>query len=241
MRNTYLIIAFVFLVPFYLNFHLDLTRQHLRFDESVQLGIDGGLPVSSPWVLNYKTLTADIAWLDTLIRHGELKRNGLSPQDTLLVKAKEIAANDPHFYPIYEWVPAAYMIPRHQLTEDELLNVAGLMDIGIQTFPRDSQLPFSAAMNFIGKSDLSDKNRRIRELTKAIVYLKVSADRPNAREDLPALISALSKRVVELKGGNTRELTPLPVSLEQSSVVFSKQEEDNSYLTEKLATSIGMD
>jgi hypothetical protein len=241
MRHIYLIIAFTLLVPIYLNLQLELTRQRLKFDESVQQGINGELPVSSPWVLNYKTLTADIAWLDTLIRHGELKRNGLSPQDTLLVIAKEIAATDPYFYPIYEWVPAAYMIPRHQLTEDELLNVAGLMDIGIQTFPRDSQLPFSAAMNFIGKSDLSDKSRRIRELSKAIAYLKVSADRPNAREDLPALISALSKRVVELKGDNNRELIPLAVSLEQRRFMGSHPDVKISYLRDTLGHSIGVE
>lgn len=241
MQNTLLFIALALLVPIYLNSNLELSRQRLRFEEPNQLAIVDELPLSSAWVLNYNTLAADIAWLDTLIRHGEMKRDGLSPQEHLLTRGREIAAVDPLFYPVYEWVPAAYMIPRHKLNEEELMTIASLMDIGIQTFSMDSQLPFSAAMNFIGKSDLSDKNRRVRELTKAVDYLKISAERPNAREDLTALISAISKRIVELEAGKGQILTPLPLLIGERSALGSKLEASDSYLPQDLARLVGVD
>ncbi|QED29732.1 hypothetical protein FRD01_21345 [Microvenator marinus] len=149
--------------------------------------------------MNYKTLAADIGWVEALIKIGEIRRAGLPTSVAAIQRGLEITKLDPNYYSVYLWIPAAYLSRKHLVSEESLKLISELMDVGIDHFPNDPELPFSAAMNYIGQSDLNDKPRRVREIRRSLEYLNIAAARPGAWEDMPALIGALAKRLRDLE------------------------------------------
>jgi len=187
---------------------LDLRRSFWLLDRTVIGDHSPDFPISESSLANYTSLAADLAWIDALIQNGERRRSGLPTTTNLIERGHTIVGVDPYFYSVYSWVPAAYLSRRHVASEESLLRISELMDVGISYFPEDADLPFSAAMNFIGHSNLDDKPRRIRELRRAIAYLQVAGERPGAWEDLPNLLSGLTRRLrdIETESGISDEL-----------------------------------
>jgi len=199
MRSLTQLALFIVLVLSFLYAQLDLRRASWKLERSNTVVLGPDLPIQPVFLLNYGTLTADIGWIDTLIRHGESRRSGLSTTTALIERGHHVVEIDPLHYSIYLWVPAAYMSQKHIVSEHSLARISELMDRGIRHFPDDSELPFSAAMNFIGHSDFQDKPRRVRELQRALAYLNIATNRPSAWEDMPGLIAALARRLRDLQ------------------------------------------
>jgi len=182
-----------------LNAQLDLKRASWRLERSASLTIQPELPIHSALLLNYGSLAVDIGWIDALIRNGELRRSGQPTTTELIERGLQMSQLDPYFYSIYLWIPAAYMSRKHVVSEESLIRISELMDRGIEFFPDDSDLPFSAAMNFIGHSDVEDRHRRLRELQRSLEYLNIAAARPGAWEDIPGLATAIARRLQNLE------------------------------------------
>lgn len=190
--------SLLFLVPLlalFLNADLELRRHALQLGASQ----DRSTPKAHLLFSNgYRALGVDFIWIATLVEDGQDKAAGRPSTNHTLDAGILMAGIDPHFYALYEWVPAAYLVRNSQVSEKTLLRISDLLDVGIANFPDDPHLPFSAGMNFIGHSDTTDFPRRRREITRAIEYLTVSWSRPDANPDIPSIISALRRRLSEL-------------------------------------------
>lgn len=155
-------------------------------------------------MLNFRTLAADIAWSWSVVESGETQRAGHS-SEAIGTNARQIAALDPKFYPVYEWFPAAYLLKRWPVTKADLETVNRFIDIGISAYPSDSYLPYSAALTYIGYSSRHSDVERAAEAEEAIRYLEIAMTRPNANENIPGLMAYFLHRRQKLSGDGSKD------------------------------------
>jgi hypothetical protein len=146
-------------------------------------------------VLNYQTMSGDIVWIRTLLLFGEDKRRGVSSPGSVLSAGRQIADFDPLFRDIYVFFPAMAVSGKSRLSEEELEEITRFMEQGFAQFPDDADLPFRAALNFIGYSEGADDERRLREVERAIGLLRISVARdPVAVDSVNVLRWFLNRR-----------------------------------------------
>jgi len=189
----------------YLNAKLELGRAHSLSISEEEWTLPGP-------VLNFRTLSADIAWIRTLLLFGENKRHGIINSKSVLAAGRQIADFDSKFRDIYVFFPAMAMSGRGQLTEEELLEITHFLQEGVDRFPLDAEIPFSAAMNFVGYSDGVDRERRLREVERAIDLLRISISRDPEAIDTVNVLQWFLNRRVQLSGDQ-------PNPLEQARIV----------------------
>lgn len=189
----------VLLFVSFLNADINLKRKAIaRTTPPISLEV-GTLP--NLFAIFSEPSIADLYWVETIVLDGEYKRAGVSSPDALIARGMNLAKMDPYFLPTYEWIPAAYLSRRSSVSEEELARLADLIEKGIEAHPKDGYLPFSAAMLFIGHSPTNDRQRRIREISRAIEYLRLAEGKAGAYNDVPALMASLSRRLNHLRGG----------------------------------------
>ncbi len=130
--------------------------------------------------LNYNTLAADLVWIDTITNHSALRGVGQS-NEHILDLGNLIADLDSEFRRPYLWVPAAILNNR-KISAEELEAVTVYMERGIEAHPSDFEIPYVAALNYIGYSyDRTQEERRM-EFQRAIGLAEVAVARPGAHE-----------------------------------------------------------
>lgn len=164
--------------------------------ESTHSG-DSILPSS---ILNFRTMSADIVWIRTLLHFGENKRRGVHSPATVLSAGRQIANFDPLFKEVYSTFPALVISGRSRLNEAELEEITRFLEEGIVQFPNDPELPFRAALNFIGYSEGADNDRRLREIERAIRLLHISIARDPSALDSTNVLRWFLKRRARLLG-----------------------------------------
>lgn len=178
----------------FLNGNVEFQRAKIAHSASAKFDHPLELPLTV-----FPTLAADLVWIETLIKYGENKRFGGGAFDWMIPTGHRIADLDPEFRVVYDHVPAMAFAGRNRLREEELEEINQLVLRGASVFKDDPQLPFSAAMNYIGYSDGSDTDRRVRELEKGIEYLRESLERrPNA--EAMAVLNWFLTRLSALRG-----------------------------------------
>jgi hypothetical protein len=155
--------------------------------------------LASTLSLNYRTFAADILWVGTLVDYGESMRAGITPP-FLLENGHVIADLDPRFRKVYDWFPNTAMTRNPFISEDEIQDVNRFLERGMVHFPSDAELPFTAAMNYIGYSGKVDNARRLRETEHAIAYLERALQLENAHETIPFVLSWFIDRRRRLLG-----------------------------------------
>ncbi len=187
----------------FLNSTVEFERANLRFREASWRGAE--LPSSdaiSTVLLNFDTLGADIAWSWTVVESGEARRAGRS-SDLMPLNIQQVVNLDPRFYAAYEWFPGAYLLRRWPVTKADLDLVNRFIDIGIEAYPLDPYLPYSAALNYIGYSAQHTEEERLAEAAEAIRYLELSSRRPGADVQIPSVVAYFANQRRKLSDGSS--------------------------------------
>lgn len=123
--------------------------------------------------LNYRSFTADLAWINALLYFGDYRDAGSKvPPRYLLDYARTVAEVDPDFYPIYEWFNATHIASRAEVSHEDLELVVDFLEQGMARFPQRHELPYTAGLAYIGYSVGRDPQTRIKELTRGIALLE---------------------------------------------------------------------
>lgn len=143
-----------------------------------------------PLALNYRTFAADMVWIRALLYFGEKSAETNKPE-RLEDYARTIAQLDPRFYDVYKWFAATYLTTRWPITHQDLEKVTDFLMLGINQFPNDAELPYSAAMNYLGYSVDREPEVRLEEIRDALELLKLAAERPNTPPMTPSVSAYL--------------------------------------------------
>ena len=170
--------------------------------------------------LNYRALAADLVWIRALIYFGETWGARRHHPKFLRDYATTVADLDPRFYPVYEWFAATYSNSKYPLTGKDLETINAFLERGMRQYPKDWQLPYSAALNYIGHSAKASRERKLREASRAIEYLKRAAMLEGAPDTIPATLAWFYNRRERLRQGKS--------ALGPSSGTIS-EEESNLY------------
>lgn len=216
----------------FLNASVDLDRSELVFrDQSWRSAPLPDAQLMRTGLLNHSTLAADLAWSWTVIENTEAKRAGRT-SDAMPANAAKLVELDPKFYRAFEWFPGAYLLYRSPVTDADLGLVNNYIDIGIRAYPNDWYLPFSAALNYIGYSSRHTPEERLAQNTRALAYLRDSASKPGARDDIGGMILYFENRQRRLEGKAP--------SREEEAATYLKllQQTTNPALRESLVNSL---
>jgi hypothetical protein len=144
-------------------------------------------------LLDFETLGADLAWVWSLVYWGEHRTN-VAPPKYLEDNAETVAALDPKFYPVYDWFSTTYIQSHLPPSHEEIERVNAFLEQGMNQFPTDYRLPYSAGMNQIGYSEHRTARERLEELSRGIEYLQRASRLSGAPPDLPLTVSWMYQR-----------------------------------------------
>lgn len=155
-----------------LNAQLDLERawrvsQTTRFEELTL----PPAPVARALSLNYNTLAADIMWLVLTVQHGEFVRFQSRASDNVLINAFQLARTDPFFYEVYHWATGAFLNRRYPISDQDLHDVADLVEFGTDHMLTDAELRKSLGLLFVGYGKGFSDEQLIRQSKRALEAL----------------------------------------------------------------------
>ena len=170
-------------------------------------------------VLNYDTLAADLLWLQAL-QYSVTHKNAENAPILLTEHAHAIADLDPQFYSVYNWFAATYLATSWPVSYSDLETINNFVERGVRAFPQDAELPYSAALNYIGYSWDREPIVRLKEVNRALEFLKVTASRPNPPDGtVPITLWFLRRR---------SSLRDQLASKDSADTEFSRSTADNS-------------
>ncbi|MFB6350213.1 MAG: hypothetical protein ABEK29_00265 [Bradymonadaceae bacterium] len=173
---------------------LDLTRRHPARVEHQLPDAD----LLRAVFLNFETLSADLAWIWSVVYWGRQKAQN-NPPKYLRENAHIIADLDPQFYPIYTWFDTTYLRSRHSPSHQEVETVNAFLERGMEQFPTEYRLPYMAGMNYIGHAPYRSDKQYVKELSKGIDYLKRASRLSGAPSNLPLTVSWMYQRRRQLR------------------------------------------
>jgi hypothetical protein len=150
--------------------------------------------------LNAKTFAADMVWVRALIYFGEQRESLTGSRfENLDEYAETVIQLDPTFYPIYNWITAAYMATRGEVTHEDILAMNTFLERGMAHFPTQYELPYRAGLNAIGYSNRHTAAQRVVELTEGIRYLERCMKIAGCPDNTAFVVSWMYSRRAQLK------------------------------------------
>ncbi|MGM0557358.1 MAG: hypothetical protein ACQEVA_13325 [Myxococcota bacterium] len=148
--------------------------------------------------LNYNEVATDLVWIRALIYFGEQrkKRRNLHAMEGYAYTISEL---DPYFYKVYRWFADLYVNAQYLRDPDAIEKANHFLKRGMKFFPHKHELPFSAALNYIGYSRMASPERRLKEMDRALYFLRRTAEHSDAPPNLPALIRWFTQRKEQLE------------------------------------------
>lgn len=215
-----------------LDFQLEQTRLDIRRPAAIQRGPPSPERLRR-MLLGFDSLAADVAWISTLIYFGNVEARGLKP-DRLTEYAHTIQQIDPRFRPIYTWYDGLYVGSNRPLDHREIEKVNEFLRSGMEYFPTDWKLPYTAGLNYIGGNDDESLELRLDEVNAAIDLLTRASKLEGAPDRLPLTIMWLYDRRHQLRRkletGETSDDSDRHLSKQQleflSEVYFLVKSED---------------
>ncbi|MFW5965867.1 MAG: hypothetical protein ACOCV2_00030 [Persicimonas sp.] len=170
--------------------------------------------VLSALFLNYDNAAADIVWMQALIYYGEQEQRQQGIEH-LEKYAYTVSKLDPHFYRVYKWFADIYLTSRFIYVDDAIETANRFLDRGMEYFPDKHELPYTAALNYIGYSTHKPAEVRFRESERAIEYLEKVVQMDDAPPNAILLLDYFHRRkqrlADEIEGeevsSETRKLT----------------------------------
>jgi hypothetical protein len=210
-----LLAVVVLLLLNYLFAELAFRRAHWRgpLEENRDTPPTLTAPVMRAAFLNYETLAADLSFIGALTYYGERLRTHREPK-YLYDRAKRTVRLDDRFYHVYEWFPASYLNSRTLVSTEDIERTNRFLDRGIERFPSRYELPYMAGMNYVGYSADASRERRIRELERAIDYLERASMLEGSPAVLPMTVAWMYRRKRQLASEKREDAAQRPAGLD---------------------------
>ncbi len=149
--------------------------------------------------LNYDQFAADVAWIavNTNVGAARQRHQRLAKIEE---NAETIRALDRHQLRLYEWFPAVWTFSHPMPTYEEVEVATRFVEKGMEVYPHNTELPFSAAMSYIGLRD-ADSDAKIRRYERIIGLLEESLEGDDVHPMNPLVLSYHRRKLHQFRAG----------------------------------------
>jgi hypothetical protein len=173
--------------------HAETVRAHqLRLPTRIEHQLPSAGTIRAA-LLDFETLGADLAWIWSIVYWGE-HRSNIAPPKYLEDNAETVVELDPKFYPIYDWFSTTHIKAHLPPSHEDIEQVNAFLERGMEHFPTDYRLPYTAGLNQIGYSEHRTDRERLEELSRGIEYLQRASRLSGAPPNLPLTVSWMYQR-----------------------------------------------